>query len=86
MHQEADISLSGEYADDEILVVFEENVTKNQVQKAARRQEAEEITLLQENPETVTGIVHLSQGQTVSEAAAQFEKDPDIAYVQPNYR
>lgn len=86
MHQEADISLSGEYADDEILVVFEEDVTKNQAQKAARRQEAEEITLLQENPETVTGIVHLSQGQTVSEAAAQFEKDPDIAYVQPNYR
>lgn len=75
----------GEYADDQLLVVFKEDVTEKDAENIADQQDAENMTIIDTPQEEVTGLVELSEDQTVEEAAAQYEADPDIAYVQPNY-
>lgn len=82
---EQEMQFTGEYADNELLVVFEEDVTKKDAEEIADQQDAEAITVINTPQEEVTGLVELSEDQTVQQAAAQYEADPNIAYVQPNY-
>lgn len=82
---EQEVQFTGEYADNELLVVFQEDVTKQDAEEIADQQKAEDMTVINTPQEEVTGLVELPKGQTVEQAAAQYEADPDIAYVQPNY-
>ncbi len=78
--------LEGDYAEDEILVVFEEDVNKKEAREVVEQQDGKELTVLNTPREEVTGVVELPEKQEVEEAVAEYQKDPDVAYAQPNYK
>lgn len=80
--QEKEAEIEGEYAEDEILVVFEDDVTK----KAVTQQDGEGMTLVDTPMDEVTAVVELPEGQSVEKAVAEYEENSDVAYAQPNYR
>lgn len=84
--EQQEASLEGDYAKDEILVVFEEDVNKKEAQEVVDQQDGKELTVLNTPREEVTGVVELPKKQDVEEAVAEYQKDPDVAYAQPNYK
>lgn len=74
------------YADSEILVVFEDDVSTQDAESIVKQQEGEDITVLDTPREEITGLVELPEGQSVQEAVEQYNADPDIIYAQPNYK
>lgn len=84
--EQQEASLEGDYAKDEILVVFEEDVNKKEAQEVVDQQDGKELTVLNTPQEEVTGLVELPKKQDVEEAVAEYQKDPDVAYAQPNYK
>jgi uncharacterized repeat protein (TIGR02543 family) len=79
-------AIQGAYTEDEILVVFEEDVTKRDAEKIVAEQNGEELTVVDTPADEVTGVVELPKEQTVQEAVEEYEEDPDVAYAQPNYK
>lgn len=84
--EQQEASLEGDYAKDEILVVFEDDVNKKEAQEVVDQQDGKELTVLNTPQEEVTGLVELPKKQDVEEAVAEYQKDPDVAYAQPNYK
>ncbi len=84
--QEEDAAIEGEYAEDEILVVFEDDVTKKAAKKAVAQQDGETMTVVDAPMDEMTAIVELPEGQSVQEAVSEYEKNANVAYAQPNYR
>lgn len=83
--EEAGQEISGDYAMDQVLVVFEEDVSKKEAAKVVEKKEGEDLTVLDTSQEELTGLVELPEDQTVEEAIKAYEKDPSVAYAQPNY-
>lgn len=84
--EKKEAAIQGEYAEDEILVVFEEDVTEKVAKKVVAEQEGEALTVMETSADEVAGVVELPKEQTVQEAVAEYEEDPDVAYAQPNYK
>ncbi len=84
--EKKEAAIQGEYAEDEILVVFEDDVTEKAAEKVVADQEGEDLTVVDTPADEVTGVVELPKEQTVQEAVAEYKEDPDVAYAQPNYK
>lgn len=78
--------IAGEYAENEILVVFEDDINEKEAKKVVEDQNGEEFSVLDTLQDEVAGVVELPEEQTVEEAVSEYERDPDIAYAQPNYK
>lgn len=78
--------ISGDYAEDQIIVVFEDDVNKKEAAKIVDKKDGEDLTVLDTPQDEITGVVELPKEQTVEEAVKTYEKDSGVAYAQPNYR
>lgn len=81
--------VDGTYVEDELLVVFEDDVKPSETEKVADKLEAKDIEPL-ETDTTDTGeetpcLVTLPKGEDVEDAIKEYEKNPKVAYAQPNY-
>lgn len=80
----------GTYSEDEMIVVYKEGAPDKNV-IGTMSVDDEQITDLageSEQVESVDGktvLVDLPEGVSVAEGVAQAERDPDVAYAQPNY-
>ncbi len=80
----------GTYSEDEMIVVYKEGVPDKNVIGAMSVDDGQ-ITDLAGGSEQVEGVdgktvlVDLPEGVSVAEGVAQAERDPDVAYAQPNY-
>lgn len=79
-------AIEGDYAEDEILVVFEDDVNKKEAQEVVEQQEGKDLTILDTPQEEVAAVVELPKKQDVEDAVVEYQKDPNVAYAQPNYR
>ena len=59
-------------------------MNKKEAQEVVDQQDGKELTVLNTPQEEVTGLVELPKKQDVEEAVAEYQKDPDVAYAQPN--
>lgn len=84
--EKQEAAIQEEYAEDEILVIFEEDVTEKDAEKVVEEQEGEDLTVVDTPAEEVTGVVELPKEQSVQEAIEEYEEDPNVAYAQPNYK
>lgn len=78
--------IRGDYAEDQIIVVFEDDVNKKEAAKIVDKKDGEDLTLLDTPQDEITAVVELPKAQTVEEAVKTYEKDSEVAYAQPNYR
>ncbi len=78
--------IRGDYAEDQIIVVFEDDVNKKEAAKIVDKKDGEDLTLLDTPQDEITAVVELAKDQTVEEAVKTYEKDSEVAYAQPNYR
>lgn len=81
--------VDGTYVEDELLVVFEDDVKPSETEKVADKLDAKDIEPL-ETDTTDTGeetpcLVTLPKGEDVEDAIKEYEKNPKVAYAQPNY-
>lgn len=83
---EQDSQAEVEYTEDEILVVFEDDVTKKEAKEVVEQQDGEDMDVLDTPQEEITSLVQIPKDQSVEEAVAQYEADPNVAYAQPNYK
>ncbi len=86
--------IDGTYVEDELLVVFEEGVKDAEMEKVAKKLDAESIEPIETDEtdgfvsnesEGSPCLVTLPKGETVEEALEAYEKNPKVAYAQPNY-
>ena len=78
--------IRGDYAEDQIIVVFEDDVNKKEAAKIVDKKDGEDLTLLDTPQDEITAVVELPKDQTVEEAVSLYEHDAKVAYAQPNYR
>lgn len=91
--QERDPAAGEVYVEDEVLVVFEDEVSEKKAKTIVedadvKTEEVEEIALPETKsaPEETPYVVTLDEKKTtVQEAVEELDKDPDVAYAQPNY-
>ncbi|MCQ4637942.1 S8 family serine peptidase [Anaerovorax odorimutans] len=79
-------AISGDYAEDQLIVVFEDDVSKKEAAKIVDKKDGEDLTVLETPQDEVTAVVELPKAQSVEEAVTAYEKDSNVAYAQPNYR
>lgn len=81
--------VDGTYVKDELLVVFEEGVKPSATKKVAKKLDAKSIEAIEtDSPasgEETPCLVTLPKGEDVEDAIAAYEKNPKVAYAQPNY-
>ena len=87
-------SVAGEaYVEDEVLVVFEDEISQNKAETIVEdadvaAEDVEEIAapVSEETPEATPYVVTLDEKETsVEDAVEELDKDSDVAYAQPNY-
>lgn len=87
-------SVAGEaYVEDEVLVVFEDEVSQKKAETIVEdadvaAEDVEEIAapVSEETPEATPYVVTLDEKETsVEDAVEELDKDSDVAYAQPNY-
>lgn len=72
------------YAEDELIVVFKKDVGQAQAEELATELGSETLEVL-ENEKAITGLVTLDDDQSVESELKKYEKNPEIAYAQPNF-
>lgn len=90
---ESDPAAGEVYVEDEVLVVFEDEVSEKKAEKIVENTDietknVEEVVVPEESsvPEEMPYLVTLDNQETsVDDALENLEKDPDVAYAQPNY-
>ena len=91
--QESDPAAGEAYVEDEVLVVFEDEVSEKKAEAIVedadvQTENVEEIVAPEASsaPEETPYLVTLNDKETsVEDAVDELEKDRDVAYVQPNY-
>ncbi|MCC8028292.1 MAG: S8 family serine peptidase, partial [Lachnospiraceae bacterium] len=84
----ADSETSGDnlgYAEGEILIVYQDNVSEKQIGDAIENQDGEFIETVAELEEETVALVSISDDMTVEEAVEAYSSDPAVAYAEPNY-
>lgn len=81
--------VDGTYVEDELLVVFEDDVKPSETEKVAEKLDAKDIEPLEtDSPadgEETPCLVTLPKGENVEDAIKEYEKNAKVAYAQPNY-
>lgn len=81
-----DSAITGDFAENQIIVVFEDDVNKKEAAQVVEQQDGKDMTVLETPKEEITASVELPKDQTVEEAVEVYQKEPEVAYAQPNYK
>lgn len=74
-----------EYVPGEVVVVYDETVSQNQIQSLAEDQDSVVTRTIQVTEDTQAAVVEVPEGSDVESAAAVYEEAEDVLYAQPNY-
>ncbi len=81
--------VDGTYVEDELLVVFEDDVKPAETERVAEKLDAKDIEPLDTDSspdgEETPCLVTLPKGEDVEDAIKEYEKNSKVAYAQPNY-
>ena len=78
----------GSYYEDEVIVVFNDDITSTEAKEILQPTDSVDEESISEDSILADDAVvaDLAEGSTVEEAIAELSANPDVAYVQPNYR
>lgn len=76
---------SGEYVKDEVLVVFEDAPSKQELRSITDEVDAKKVEEVETPTEETPYVVTLDKGESVEDAVQDLEKEKAVAYAQPNY-
>lgn len=81
--------VDGTYVENELLVVFEDDVKPAETERVAEKLDAKDIEPLDTDSspdgEETPCLVTLPKGEDVEDAIKEYEKNSKVAYAQPNY-
>ncbi len=77
---------AGEYADDQIIVVFDDGVRDSRIEKTIEGEDADCIEIAAVSEGTKVAVAELGSDMTVEEAIETFTENEKVLYAQPNYR
>jgi len=84
----ADLELSESdlgYAEGEILIVYQDDVSEKQIEDAVENQDGELVETVADLEEETVALVSISDDMTVEEAVEAYSSDPAVVYAEPNY-
>ncbi len=83
--QVSDLTDGMEYADDELIVSYDDSMTDRKIEKDVEKMDGEVEEILEEPSGDKAARVRLSGGEGVEEALAKYLTDDKVQDVQPNY-
>ena len=84
--ESADLLEDREYAEDQLLVIYEDGISNKKIRQSAAESDAEVLDITSTIDEEKTAVVSIAEEDSMEEAIEKFRQDDRVAYVQPNYR
>lgn len=73
------------YVKGEVIVTFQDDTSQKEIKSVAAKMKAETLEALPNISDKPTYVVDLPKQQSVKEAVDEYEKNPKVESVQPNY-
>lgn len=87
IQESADELLSaGEYAENQLIVVFNDDVSDSKIENIVEQQDAQCTDITEVNDDIKAAQVEISEETSMEEAIENFSANPKVEYVQPNYK
>ncbi|MCB6993457.1 S8 family serine peptidase [bacterium 210820-DFI.6.37] len=77
---------SGEYAEDQVIVVFKDNVTDSRIRKEIREEDASCLEIAEATDSAKAAVAEIGENESVEEAITRLNENDKVLYAQPNYR
>lgn len=77
---------AGEYADDQIIVVFGDGVRDSKIENTIESEDASCVEIAETSSDTKVAVAEISSGTSVEEAIETLTENENVLYAQPNYR
>lgn len=81
-----EMTQAGEYADDRILVVFDDAVKDRKIEHTLEDEGTECLDISETSCDTKVAVAEISEEETVLEAITKLNENEKVLYAQPNYR
>lgn len=81
-----EMTQAGEYADDQVLVVFDDSVKDSRIQKTLESEGTECLEITETSAETKVAVAEIEGNDTVEDAITKLSENDRVLYAQPNYR
>ncbi len=77
---------AGEYADDEIIVVFDDGVKDSKIESTIESEDAECLEITETSDDTKLAVAGIDGDVSVEEAIETLTENENVLFAQPNYR
>ena len=77
---------AGEFADDEIIVVFDDSMRDRKIERTIESEDATCVEVVEAGEETKMAVAEIDGDVSVEEAIVTFNENENVLYAQPNYR
>lgn len=81
-----EMTQAGEYAEDEVLVVFDDSTKDRKIEKALESEGAECLEISSTSSDTKVAVAKIEKDESVSDAITKLNENEKVLYAQPNYR
>lgn len=82
----AELVEAGEYADDQIIVVFDDGVRDSKIESTIESEDASCIEIAATSSDTKVAVAEVDSNTSVEEAIETLTENKNVLYAQPNYR
>lgn len=82
----AEMVEAGEYADDQIIVVFDDGVKDSKIESTIEGEDASCVEIAEVSDDTKVAVAELDGSTSVEEAIETLTENKNVLYAQPNYR
>ncbi len=77
---------AGEYADDQIIVVFDDGVKDSKIENTIESEDASCVEIAETSADTKVAVAEIADSTSVEEAIETLTENENVLYAQPNYR
>ncbi len=77
---------SGDYADDQVIVVFDDGVKDSKIENTIESEDASCVEIAETSTDTKVAMAELDGNTSVEEAIETLTENENVLYAQPNYR
>ena len=82
----AEMVEAGEYADDQVIVVFDDGVKDSKIESTIEGEDASCVEIAAVSDDTKVAVAELDGNTSVEEAIETFTENEKVLYAQPNYK
>ena len=82
----AEMVEAGEYADDQVIVVFDDRVKDSKIENTIESEDASCVEIAETSADTKVAVAEIDSSTSVEEAIETLTENENVLYAQPNYR